>query len=161
MIIDYLQIIAPADPRATDKWNTDKAVLELKRMARDLNLPVVVISSLNRDNYKLPINMASFKESGAIEYGSDTLIGLQYSGMDYEQGDTEKTRDVRIRKLMEDNDKAGRAGQFINIQIKVLKNRNGSRGSSAPLMFYPMFNYFEEDQGQPVNDRDNPFVVKL
>ena len=30
VLIDYLQIIAPADLRATDKQNTDKAVLELK-----------------------------------------------------------------------------------------------------------------------------------
>ena len=33
VIIDYLQIIAPFDMRATDKQNTDKAVVELKRPA--------------------------------------------------------------------------------------------------------------------------------
>ena len=31
VLIDYLQILSPADPRATDKQNTDRAVLELKR----------------------------------------------------------------------------------------------------------------------------------
>ena len=30
------------------------------------------------------------------------------------------------------------------IQLKIIKNRNGSRGSSAPLLYSPMFNHFEE-----------------
>ena len=43
IIIDYLQILAPSDVRATDKQNTDKAVLELKRISRDYNIPVIGI----------------------------------------------------------------------------------------------------------------------
>lgn len=66
VLIDYLQIIAPADLRATDKQNTDKAVLELKRLSRDYSIPIIGISSFNRDNYTAPVNMASFKESGRI-----------------------------------------------------------------------------------------------
>lgn len=66
VLIDYLQIIAPADMRATDKQNTDKAVLELKRLSRDYGIPVIGISSFNRDNYTAPVNLASFKESGRI-----------------------------------------------------------------------------------------------
>ena len=48
--------------------NTDDAVSDLKRISRDYSVPVFAISSLNRDNYSAPINMAAFKESGAIEY---------------------------------------------------------------------------------------------
>ena len=40
VLIDYLQILAPYDIRATDKQNTDKAVLELKRLSRDYKIPV-------------------------------------------------------------------------------------------------------------------------
>ena len=47
VIIDYLQILAPADMRATDKQNTDKAVLELKRLSRDFNLPVLALSLIH------------------------------------------------------------------------------------------------------------------
>ena len=32
VVIDYLQIVAPVDMRASDKQNTDKNVLELKRL---------------------------------------------------------------------------------------------------------------------------------
>ena len=44
-------------------------------------MPVLGISSFNRDNYNNPVGMQSFKESGAIEYSSDVLIGLQFKGV--------------------------------------------------------------------------------
>ena len=44
--------------------------------------------------------MAAFKESGAIEYSSDTLIGLQLEGMDYQEGEADGARQKRIRKLL-------------------------------------------------------------
>ena len=141
VVIDYLQIIAPADMRATDKQNTDKAVLELKRLSRDYSIPVIGISSFNRYNYTAPVNLASFKESGAIEYSSDVLIGLQYEGMDYQEGEADKAREKRIRELMKQVVEDGKAGKAQSIQVKILKNRNGSKGD-ALLDFYPMFNYF-------------------
>jgi len=141
VIIDYLQIIAPADMRATDKQNTDKAVLELKRLSRDYSIPIIGISSFNRESYTAPVNMAAFKESGAIEYSSDLLIGLQYAGMDYQEGEADKAREKRIRELMKQAVEDGKAGQAQSIQVKVLKNRNGSKGDTL-LDFYPMFNYF-------------------
>lgn len=149
VIIDYLQIIAPADPRSTDKQNTDKAVLELKRMSRDYSIPVIGISSFNRDNYHAPVNLASFKESGAIEYSSDVLIGLQYAGMDYFEGESEKERDKRTREILKRAVEAGKLGEAQHIQVKVLKNRNGSKGESL-LDFYPMFNYFRDSETQEI-----------
>lgn len=143
VVIDYLQIIAPADIRATDKQNTDKAVLELKRLSRDYSIPVIGISSFNRDNYTAPVNLASFKESGAIEYSSDVLIGLQYEGMDYQEGETDGNRQKRIRELVKTAEQKGRSGQAQSIQVKILKNRNGSKGDTL-LDFYPMFNYFTD-----------------
>ena len=114
VVIDYLQILAPYDMRATDKQNTDKTVLELKRISRDYKLPVIGISSFNRDNYTAPVNMAAFKESGAIEYSSDVLIGLQYQGMDYQEGEADGARQKRIRKLNKDNDIAAREAGYRN-----------------------------------------------
>ena len=144
VVIDYLQIIAPADIRATDKQNTDKAVLELKRLSRDMDIPVVGISSFNRDNYTQPVNLSSFKESGAIEYSSDVLIGLQYTGMDYQEGETDKNREKRIRELLKQAAADAKTGKPQHIHLKILKNRNGSKGEIL-LEFYPMFNYFRED----------------
>lgn len=143
VIIDYLQIVDPYSDRLTDKQNTDKAVKELKRLSRDYRLPVIGISSFNRENYTAPVNLASYKESGAIEYSSDVLIGLQYEGMDYQEGEAEKARDKRIREVISTALENGKNGEAQSIQVKVLKYRNGSKGD-AILNFYPMFNYFEE-----------------
>lgn len=155
VLVDYLQILAPYNDRATDKQNTDKAVLELKRLSRDFNVPVVAVSSFNRDNYTQPVNLSSFKESGAIEYSADVLIGLQYDGMDYKKEENGKyeggsARDTRIRTLIEDQEARGKAGQDQRIQVKILKNRNGAKGSTV-LDFYPMFNCFMDKDESAVN----------
>jgi replicative DNA helicase len=145
VIVDYLQILHPSDPHDTDKRATDKNVLELKRMSRDLDIPVLGISALNRDNYLSPINMAAFKESGAIEYGTDALFGLQYVGMDYEEGEGDKQREKRIRELRKENDEKAAEGKGIRLEIKILKNRNGTKGACDPLIFTPRYNHFAEE----------------
>lgn len=164
VVVDYLQILAPADVRASDKQSTDRNVLELKRLSRDHKLTVIGISSLNRDNYTEPINTAAFKESGAIEYGSDCLIGLQYMGMEWRSGESEKNRNQRIRELHNENDVKAKKGEALDIEIKILKNRNGSRGHSDPLKFWPMFNTFQEYPAgfEPVKEKtpfDSGFVL--
>lgn len=141
IVIDYAQIIAPADVRSTDKQNTDRNIVELKRLSRDFNTPVIVISSFNRENYSSPVNMAAFKESGALEYTSDVLIGLQYYGMDYMRKETEKARLERIREMMDNNKKAAAEGKPIQIHLKVLKNRSGKKGDTG-FNYYPMFNLY-------------------
>ena len=143
VLIDYLQILAPYDMRASDKQNTDKATLELKRLSRDFKIPVIGISSFNRDNYTAPVNNASFKESGAIEYSADVLIGLQYEGMDYQEGEVDGIRQKRIRELIRTNEDKARQGEAQIIQAKILKNRNASKCQSL-FSFYAMFNCFKE-----------------
>lgn len=148
VMIDYLQILSPFDMRATDKQNMDKAVLELKRLSRDYQVPVIAVSSFNRENYYQPVSMASFKESGAIEYSSDVLLGLQYAGWDYQENEKESDRNRRLRelvKIMELNAKSVEEAGGVDtrvIQLKILKHRNGRRGSIY-LDFVPKYNYFK------------------
>ena len=61
--------------------------------------------------------------------------------MDYQEGEADKAREKRIRELMKQAVEDGKNGKPQKIQVKVLKNRNGSKGD-ALLDFYPMFNYF-------------------
>ena len=142
VFIDYLQILAPDDPRATDKQNTDKAVVELKRLSAKYDLPIFSISSLNRQNYENSISMASFKESGAIEYGSDVLIGVQLAGIDYdpEKDKSSEKRKARVQEIVANAEKSPQ----VEIEVRVLKNRNGSRGGSGRLLFEKRFNHFSE-----------------
>ena len=159
VLIDYLQILKPLDMRATDKQNTDIAVSALKRLSRDKNIPILAISSFNRESYTEPVNLTSYKESGAIEYSSDVLIGLQYEGMDWQKDDKGKYEDKdkrkgRVKNLFKENDTKGKKGEAVKIELKLLKNRNGSRGG-CNMYYYPMFNYFTESLGfEPVEDED-------
>ncbi|MGN1307367.1 MAG: DnaB-like helicase C-terminal domain-containing protein [Faecousia sp.] len=159
VIIDYIQIVAPPDVRASDKQNTDKNVLELKRLSRDQKIPIVCISSLNRDNYTQPISMQGFKESGAIEYGSDVLIGLQLEGMDYEDGEQDKARERRIRDMRKQNEEKKSRGEPIRVELKILKNRNGVIGDPIPYLFTARYNHFAEATAQftPADDAETPF----
>ncbi len=128
VIIDYLQILAPYNDRATDKQNTDKAVLELKRISRDFKLPVIGISSFNRANYRIEVSMEAFKESGAIEYSSDVLLGLQLEGAG--------EKDFNAKEAKKKNPR--------EIELVVLKNRYGKIGDTLQFRYFPMFNYLEE-----------------
>ena len=153
IIVDYLQILAPdtesENKRATDKQITDKAVLELKRLSRDYHIPVISISSFNRDNYNEPINLASFKESGAIEYTATAVMGLQFPFMEYNKdkknGKWEPDTD-RKKRIGEERDKqkaAKRKGDPLSVQCKMCKYRDGAE-TDTYFDFYPRFMYYKE-----------------
>ena len=145
IIIDYLQIIAPYEPRATDKQNTDKSVTELKKISRQYKAPLIAISSFNRDSYDKGVNLASFKESGGIEYSADVIIGMQLTEMIDDKGKPKKDFDFDEAKSKNPR----------RVQAKILKNRNGETGKAVNFEFNAKFNYFEEDfyqAGENPND---------
>jgi Replicative DNA helicase len=74
--------------------------------------------------------MSAFKESGAIEYSSDVLLGMQF------ETDGEKITAESINRL--------KCEDVRKIELKILKNRNGATGDTITYDYYPMFNYFKE-----------------
>ena len=130
VIIDYVQMLAPFDIRASDKQNVDKSVLELKRLSRDYKTPVIGISSLNRANYNMPISLEALKESGGMEYGGDVILGLQLAGVGNADFDVNKAKSNDPRE----------------IECVILKNRDAKTGGIIPFKYYPMFNYYEEEE---------------
>ena len=130
VLIDYLQIIAPVDVHFTDKQNTDRAVCALKKLSRTHEATILAISSFNRENYNTPATMASFKESGGIDYSADVLIGLQARGAGSRGFDleAEKRKDPR------------------EIEVKVLKNRTAALSGPIPVRYYPAYSCFQENR---------------
>ena len=126
VIIDYLQILKAANERATDKTNVTTSVNEMKKLATRFHIPVIVISSFNRFNYKNAVTMEAFKESGDIEYSTDVLIGLQLQGTGEQDFDVNEAKKKNPRE----------------IEAVVLKNRNGRTGDTLNFAYYPMFNKF-------------------
>lgn len=141
VFIDYLQILKPYNEFWTEKRNVDKAVTELRKLSRDYKTPVFCISSLNRDSYKGDIDLSAFKESGAIEYGSDVLLGLQPP--DLEAGLTPKEAKANKTAIEEEKKKVNR-----ELEIKILKNRSGSTGQRIRFNYNAKFNYFTDDTAE-------------
>ena len=132
VFIDYLQLLKSDDPRDSDKTAIDKNVMQLRHLARDMRTPVIVISSLNRDSYGGNVKESSFKESGAIEYGADLLLGLQPAEV-YEQAET-ATVDEKKRKGVADKlTRQHKAAKVRRCELYILKNRHG-RFCADPLL---------------------------
>ena len=155
VIIDYLQVIAAdKDPETGRKMTdtrqiVDHNVTELKRLSRDLDLTVIIISSVNRANYMQPIDFESLKESGGIEYTADVVWGLQLQCINDPLFDKEKD----IKKKRETVKKAKNAKPR-KIELVCLKNRYGISSYCCGFNYYPAVDLFKEDAGADFNDYD-------
>lgn len=151
IFIDYLQIIAPDNPlkNETDKQRVDNIVFELKELSRELHIPVIAISSFNRESYFQPVSMTSFKESGAVEYSSDILIGFEPFGWNTRS----KNRSEIIEKIKEENERrtTDENKQPVGVHMNVLKNRNG-RKFHAYFLYNYAYNNFEEVTGEELEE---------
>lgn len=157
VIVDYLQIMRPSDDalsrRLDKRLLTDDDVTKLKVMARECDVPVIAISAFNRDSYLQTVTTSSFKESSGIEYSSDILLGMQYMNMEYKKHwytdkktgkrskvyESKQSHELRVRELFDEMDRA----EVRPLELKILKNRNGKKGSVF-LDFVAPYNYFYE-----------------
>lgn len=145
VVIDYLQTLkADVDPQTGRKPTDTRQIVEsnvteLKRMSRSLEIPVFVISSVNRSNYLAPIDFEAFKESGGIEFTSDVVWGLQLDAINDELFNKEG-------KIKEKREKIRDAKAAIprSIQLVCLKNRYGVSSYTAQFTYYPQYDYFVE-----------------
>lgn len=147
VIVDYLQIIPPVDPRQSDKEKVDSIVRGLKKLQSENDLVVFVISSINRANYLTPIDFESFKESGGIEYTADVVWGLQLQILNDDLFNSEK-------KIKEKREKVRQAKKAIprEIELVCLKNRYGVSSYSCGFKYDPRFDLFEPDNLYKVAD---------
>ena len=144
VIIDYLQIIPPADPRQSNKDKIDEIVRALKKLQGNNDLVVFIISSFNRTNYLAPVDYESFKESGGIEYTADVVWGLQLQIQNSELFNSEK----KIKEKRE----AIRAAKEANprkVELVCLKNRYGISNYSCGFNYDPVHDLFQPDLSYP------------
>lgn len=121
IVIDYLQLIKT---NHSDSFQSVKEVSNsLKRLSRELDVPVVALAQLNRSvettKKKIP-ELQHLKESGDIEQDADVVMLLwrpeYYGFMEVEMGDTKK----------ETYDDSGGVDSRGKCRIMVAKNRNGA-----------------------------------
>lgn len=79
IVIDYLQIIGAENPRVPRNEQVRDISNALKKMAKDLHIPVLVLSQLNREVAgradPRPV-MSDLAESSAIEKDADRIIAI-------------------------------------------------------------------------------------
>ena len=158
IIIDYLGLITSSSNVKNENRQEEvrKTSLALKALARDLKLPVVIVSQLSRDvekrESKKPM-MSDLRESGAIEQDAD-IIMLLYREDYYSNGDKDvdiKTKGGKLsqsqkfeiaRAIKEKELGSEMPGSTSYVEINVAKNRNGSTGRCS-LFFYKEYGRFE------------------
>lgn len=100
-IIDSLQSLS-IDLNKSGKEAVDLTLELLKCIQRKYQVPMVLVSNLNRVAYNTSMGLTSFKESGMIEYASGTIIALEAdlnSYVDYNDFRRDSVRKIIIRSL--------------------------------------------------------------
>lgn len=100
IIIDYLQLINSSSRSDNRQQEISEISRSLKALARELRVPVIVLSQLNRDVESREGNkprLSDLRESGAIEQDADIVIMLMRRDY-YDKDDQPGTADVNIAK---------------------------------------------------------------
>lgn len=124
IVIDYLQLIEPMGKKnATREQEISEISRALKKLAMELNIPIIALSQLSRsaekgDKGKRPM-LSDLRESGAIEQDADMVLFIYRD--DYYDKETEKKNIA---------------------EIIVAKNRSGSVGT-VELLWMGNFTKFE------------------
>ncbi|UGQ16930.1 replicative DNA helicase [Borrelia sp. RT1S] len=117
IFIDYISLVsleAKNIPRHEQVASISKA---LKELARELKIPIVALSQLTRDTEGREPNLASLRESGALEQDADIVILLH------------RDKDLKSNSVSEENPVA-------QTQVIIAKHRNGPTGR-VDILFLP------------------------
>jgi replicative DNA helicase len=130
IVIDYLQLLRSTSRRAQDNRQLEISEISggVKALAKELNVPIVVVAQLNRQPDTRAKEggrprLSDLRESGSIEQDAD-VVGLLVRSEYYETDDEAK------------QEKAGEA------ELIIAKQRNGPTGD-IPLTFLKEFTRFE------------------
>ena len=130
IVIDYLQLLNASSSRVENRQQEVAMISNgVKALAKELNVPVIVLSQLNRelekDKSRKP-RLSDLRESGAIEQDAD-LIALLYKPNEGKEGD---------------DDDAPQDQEAIPVNLLIAKQRNGPTGD-VHLTFFKGYTRFE------------------
>ena len=126
VIVDYLQLIAARGRFSNRNEEVSSITRGLKALAKELKLPVLVLSQLTRapEREERSPQLADLRESGAIEQDADVVLFIHRPNLFKKKG--EVTDEERAQT-----------------ELKIAKQRNGPV-DSIPFVFLGKFTRFEE-----------------
>ena len=151
IVVDYIGLITTGEKRIESRQvevsNISRA---LKELARDLKLPVLVISQLSRQvdsrDDKRPY-LSDLRESGAIEQDADLVFLMYRPGYYKNLGFSKNVSQDEKKRFKEEREKVEaltkEIGEYAElVEVIVAKNRNGKTGI-VPLLFFKNFGRFD------------------
>jgi len=108
VIIDYLQLLKTREKVQTRDREIGEITRTLKIMNLDLNIPIFVLSQLNREGEKEP-TLRTLRESGNIEQDFDNVVFLHYSEKEQEKVQRD---DMKLIKLIVAKHRNGKLGKY-------------------------------------------------
>ncbi len=125
VIIDYLQLIEPENPKDSRQEQVARIARQLKHLARNVKIPVLCLAQLNRHADESRPKLSHLRESGAIEQDADVVMFIHREdfGMPREE--------------------AREKGVLGNADLIVAKQRNGPV-DEIKLRFFEEFTRFEQ-----------------
>lgn len=122
--VDYLGLMSPPDPRMSIYEGVTKNSQQLKQLARQLKVPILVLAQLNRSveqrTDKHPM-LSDLRDSGSIEQDADTVFGLYREAYYAQQQDIDELDEGELGEYM-------RKLESMALDVELLKQRGGSTG---------------------------------
>lgn len=138
-VVDYMQLAHSSSRRAQENRQQEISEISggIKALAKELNVPIIVLSQLNRELEKeknRKPRLSDLRESGAIEQDAD-LVGMLY------------------KPSVEDDENQQSEEDCIPVNLLIAKQRNGPTGD-VNLVFLKSLTRFES--AARVSDYDVP-----
>lgn len=122
IFIDYLTLVSSENNDLPRHEQIAEISRSLKALARELEIPVVALSQVNRDTEGKRPTLANIRESGSIEQDADVVLFLH-----------------RDRGIDRETDEAP---NVVETELIVAKQRNGPVGT-VKIAFVPRYTKFE------------------
>lgn len=146
VMIDYLQLMK-ADTSSKKEVNRQQEVADLTRSlkitARELEVPIIVLSQLSREIEKRNDHkpqLSDLRESGAIEQDADIVMFIDRvneTNVELEDGEN-----VNVAPNVDDGE---------DCKLVIAKHRNGSLGT-IPLKWYKEYTRFQEPKANRLSE---------
>lgn len=151
IFVDYVNIIKVDQPKESHSLEIADITSTLKELARNLKIPVIALSQINRDadkNENGEPSLSNLKDSGAIEQDAD-IVMLMYRKDYYDNQGKRIAKGMSTfeqkaeEQVAQAKAKTGDKDSISSTSVSIAKNRNGKTGK-VTLLFSKALQRFDD-----------------